>query len=1023
MYYMDLIDEHTDSDETLLNIADQLKEDFKGCKDYVIIVGDGKTYDRLMKLKKLYGKTMEKILIFPGDWHTLKNYQPVLMKAYFHCGLKELSQVAGFKGENITSLFNCSHFKRTHHFLLQAWEALYLEMLRAYNRDEALSTLSDKVAIHDEDSPEDVLCRIEKIIEDGKISDDFLIFVDTQSENDRTWQLWKQFVLTDCMAYVLLYLGIRSSNWQLRMAGLKLMSPLFSAFDRSFYSKIIPHHFAEIQTFPKHIMLSLESGGFTVSICGRSGQSVAFDEAHEMMINKEMKAALTRTSSAYLQKMVHYLRYRIKAHHNFLHQLYPSGQRTEETTLYDWSSVGKVYNNNITAIRKTIREKSLLPHSNRERGLLNVFSGVKASEVQTTNLLRAREIGMEEYTKYITYHILRKSSTDQAPMRKQRLLTLEPTTTTGKKKHSMKEKEQKRIEKCLRRRLTWCNQSGNCYEAGFEQYSIYPRAMADSEGKPHKGCKSKWTEALLKRYPELVTYIPPGPYEAIVVDISILLHVTPTKGQTIASYSKMIMQRYIMPHCDDDTIEIHLVFDRQCESGFNPKQLEQERRDSASKSPSHTHLEDLRPNSETKHPWQEYINCHVCKQSISEAVGLSYLQTGKACLKCNQKLVIGGCFGSTSAPDSAWEVCKDSLFPQPKPEYNSTADEADSRIWRHIKGSALKTILVYSTDTDVYNIGLSFHDLLQEKDVTVKINPINKPEKLINLPCLLRCIGNDPDLASLPSDKKGHILQSLYITSGCDYISFFSGHGKTSFLTTFCQHAKFINDSTSLSHTSTAEQTSGFLGLVKLLGVIYFKKHHSAFFVHHNCETPEQLFDRIQIVDEKQKHLKWIEIIREVVSERVLAEEERVPSTTALERHWKRTSWISLFWNNSTKKHIDQDLPSPQQSGWHKESENSYSIDWDCEELQEKVRGTIEFLTKGCTCKKTKCLSSRCSCRANNRLCGPACKCANCENKEIEIAESVEHNEIHCVYQGETDEASDLDEDVIEEEIVDMDII
>lgn len=226
------------------------------------------------------------------------------MKKYFHCGLKEMAQVAGFRGENITSLFNCSHFKRTHHFFLQAWEGLYLEMLKAYNNDAALQALSTKTCFSDDDRPKEVLLRIEKIVLEGKFSDKFLMFVNQHAEIDKTWNLWKEFVLTDCMAYVLLYLGIRCSNWQLRMSALKLMAPLFSAYDRSCYRKIIPHHFAELQTFPEHVMQSLKSGGFTVSIHGHSGQCIAFDEAHEMLINKDMKAALTKTSSSYLQKMV-----------------------------------------------------------------------------------------------------------------------------------------------------------------------------------------------------------------------------------------------------------------------------------------------------------------------------------------------------------------------------------------------------------------------------------------------------------------------------------------------------------------------------------------------------------------------------------------------------------------------------------------------------------------------------------------------------------------------------------------------
>ena len=49
---MDLLDEYTDCDETLMTVAEQLMKELDSQQEYTILVGDGKTYQRLMKLKK-----------------------------------------------------------------------------------------------------------------------------------------------------------------------------------------------------------------------------------------------------------------------------------------------------------------------------------------------------------------------------------------------------------------------------------------------------------------------------------------------------------------------------------------------------------------------------------------------------------------------------------------------------------------------------------------------------------------------------------------------------------------------------------------------------------------------------------------------------------------------------------------------------------------------------------------------------------------------------------------------------------
>ncbi len=63
-----------------------------------------------------------------------------------------------------------------------------------------------------------------------------------------------------------------------------------------------------------------------------------------------------------------------------------------------------------------------------------------------------------------------------------------------------KEKELKQVTKCLQQRLTWCNRTGQTYNSTLEQYSLYPRAIADEQGFPIKGVKSVWKEKIGKHY-------------------------------------------------------------------------------------------------------------------------------------------------------------------------------------------------------------------------------------------------------------------------------------------------------------------------------------------------------------------------------------------------------------------------------------------------------------------------------------------------------------------------------------------
>ena len=58
------------------------------------------------------------------------------------------------------------------------------------------------------------------------------------------------------------------------------------------------------------------------SIKGNTWSSVAFDESHEIFINKDVKAAISMFSDDYISKIVQYLPYRAKSLEHFRSQLW-----------------------------------------------------------------------------------------------------------------------------------------------------------------------------------------------------------------------------------------------------------------------------------------------------------------------------------------------------------------------------------------------------------------------------------------------------------------------------------------------------------------------------------------------------------------------------------------------------------------------------------------------------------------------------------------------------------------------------
>ena len=107
----------------------------------------------------------------------------------------------------------------------------------------------------------------------------------------------------------------------------------------------------------------------------------------------------------------------------------------------------------------------------------------------------------------------------------------------------------------------------------------------------------------------------------------------------------------------------------------------------------------------------------------------------------------------------------------------------------------------------------------------VRINMYNSRDLCyLHLPSLVKALENDPDLSYLQPILLPKIMQTLFVATGSDYTSFFSGIEKATFLRYFF-NTEFITSGREEAPGTLADvgidSEVGFLSFVRLVGVVY----------------------------------------------------------------------------------------------------------------------------------------------------------------------------------------------------------
>ena len=1026
--YYKVLEQRCDDKATLLGIISELYEEFvvPNKMKWLVLEGDQATYDRLQSIKREYGKDLSWMIPFPGDWHFLKNFQDVIMKVYFDAGLSDIAKASGYQTNAIGS-----NFKRNHNFLLEAWESLYRYFLSLFLSNKAptdflefvkgwvrsFPTSQDQQNAHRnlKQLMVDVLDKYERFPEE------FLLFMEEQAQNNKTWRFWKQFVLEDCLAYVSLYLAMRSGSWDLRVTAIKSMAALFTAFDRPNYSKLIPQHIRDMLTVPKELISLLSKGGFVVSIQGRPCRSVGVDEAHEMCINRECKEYITRPSADYINRIAKFLPIRAKAMKNVEPQLFPE-HNTKKQTIKSIHTKDKATMKFAMNVQRQIQKLSTdstirVSDDSTSNTLCHLFKKKSTSTEQDHDLTNFRKIGQAEFERTIEYYILRKPSV-QPPKHRKNLLTF-TERKSRRKRVSDVERERKLQIECWKKRVAFAHSTGTHIQHTYQQCIELPRALATSDGNPTKGTKANSTKVYEKRYesvspPIFRTSLPQTwTPDAVIIEGMFLINVVPWSAhKTFGDYGDFLIRQHIQSHFRNGATEVHLLFDDPESQVQSPKFFERKCRDLMNPIPDGHCCHEFAEDMIIPPKWRvNVLNCRKCKRNLVSFLSQYFVDKMKRKLLTQQKFVTAGGFSGTLQDQAVY--VKSSGPPQRDDMLKCNAEETDTRVWLHVVHSAGQKKLVLSPDTDVYHIGLPYI-AGSNLDVMVKLSPLSSLQlRLLDMQALVAAVNNDPELSVIPQPLRPSVLQILYICSGCDFISFFHGYGKASFLAALFEYCEFICSNSSHTPgvlTDTLNDSQGFLSFIRLVGCAYYRKHKSAFLPSYT--TPMIVFN--SLITEGQTplehHTLWLDFIRERVWSKIQYEEDMIPSITALARHWRRTCWVETVWKQATQNHIE--YPPLHGNGWKQTDYCTLVVDWDSEANIQQVRTMVALIKRGCGCK-TGCTTARCKCKKAGVHCGPGCKCLRCSNLPVSSNLDMLNVEVEEMNDG----VSDSDDDNLEEDV------
>ncbi|CAG2204979.1 unnamed protein product [Mytilus edulis] len=584
-------------------------------------------------------------------------------------------------------------------------------------------------------------------------------------------------------------------------------------------------------------------------------------------------------------------------------------------------------------------------------------------------MLNYREYGNTDMQKYITCFLIKSTELSAKQMHGRKRMNLKTFAPMKISMHKQKKeiKDNQTVISCLRKQIAFSKHTQKPV-TDLDQFISLPRAISDASGQPLKGTKSNALKVIKSTYEAAflssLPVIDESVQSNVILEGMFLINTIPLSShRTFSDYAEFLFNRWIVKsHIQFKAQEIHVVFDHPNRNGTSPKDIERSRR-------IHDFVSEKTYKNVSSHVllptnWRNFLNVRDHKRKLVNYLSYQLITLSLQRFQNHECVVVtaGGfddenmdkALSSLGGVDGSIVECC---------HLNSNHEEGDTRVWLHAIQSKSHRIIIYSPDTDTFFIGLPFIDSLADKTIYLQLKDSCFDHQFVDMRMFALQMSNDMCLKGLATSVD--CLQMVYISSGCDFVSFFHGYGKKTFFDIFRQNADFISSDLSICDKDNIQ---GLCAFFRLILCVYFSKHRTAF---QPAISVKEMYDKIICESALDKHVALIKDFRERMWERVMSEVEMIPNAEALKLHWLRCCWVMQYWKQGNTNSMS--LPDLNSYGWNI-SDGEITV----------------WYTKGCSCKSG-CTTLRCSCKKSaNKYCSPGCKCVNCINLPTNLNQAVD---------------------------------